>query len=140
MKNKINKYSYTLFDVAKQYNMIDIFVEQLETIKQIYKKEATFRLLFESKRIDEKELESTQEKLQGEKEILDKTLDESKVELGSLNMERDDITKNISNNYLSHYNNLKNAMGLGLAPLNESCCGNCFSTRLGAILVVLLLK
>ena len=53
MKNKINKYSYTLFDVAKQYNMIDVFVEQLGTIKQIYKKEASFRLLFESKRIDE---------------------------------------------------------------------------------------
>ena len=53
MKNKINKYSYTLFDVAKQYNMIDVFVEELGTIKQIYKKEASFRLLFESKRIDE---------------------------------------------------------------------------------------
>ena len=54
MKNKINKYSYTLLDVAKQYNMIDVFVEQLGTIKQIYKKEASFRLLFESKRIDER--------------------------------------------------------------------------------------
>ena len=52
MQNKINKYSYTLFSVAQQYDMTDKIVGQMSVIKKLYKKEANFRLLLESKRID----------------------------------------------------------------------------------------
>ena len=52
MKNKGTKYSYTLFNVAKQHDIIKKLDNQLTVIKNLYKKEASFRLLFESKRID----------------------------------------------------------------------------------------
>ena len=51
MQNKTNKYARTLFDVAKQYSIIENMTEQLSAIKHLYKKEATFRLLFTSKRM-----------------------------------------------------------------------------------------
>ncbi len=53
MQNKTNKYARTLFDVAKQYNMLENMTKQLFAIKHLYKKEATFRLLFTSKRMTE---------------------------------------------------------------------------------------
>ena len=53
MKNKATKYSDALFNVAKQHNIIKKLDNQLTVIKTLYKKEASFRLLFESKRIDE---------------------------------------------------------------------------------------
>ena len=53
MQNKTNKYARTLFDVAKQYNMLENMTNQLFAIKHLYKKEATFRLLFTSKRMTE---------------------------------------------------------------------------------------
>ena len=53
MQSKINKYSYTLFTLAKNNNLLETVYSQLGIIKQMYKKETCFRLLFESKRIDE---------------------------------------------------------------------------------------
>ncbi len=52
MTNKINKYSSTLFQIVKEHNLLKKTVDQLNIIKQLYKREATFRLLCESKRIE----------------------------------------------------------------------------------------
>ena len=52
MQNKINKYSSTLFNITKDHDMIKTVVEQISIIKQLYKRYANFRLLCESKRID----------------------------------------------------------------------------------------
>ena len=53
MPSKINKYSHTLFELAKTNNMLETVYSQFNIVKQMYKKESCFRLLFESKRIDE---------------------------------------------------------------------------------------
>ena len=49
--NIISKYSNTLFQLAKQNDLLELVTEQLYYIKSIYKTEPEFRLLFESKRI-----------------------------------------------------------------------------------------
>ena len=132
---KLDKYKDQLFLVKsnKEYDALNHEIDHLKKIladseSQFISIENEKEELIELKKIDEKELETAQGKLENEKEVLNKTFDESKVELESLNMERDDISKGINNNYLSHYNRVKDATGLGLAALNESCCGNCFST------------
>ena len=132
---KLDKHKEQLFLVKsnKEYDALNHEIDHLkktlaDSESQFISIEEKKEELSESKEIDEKELESLQEKLKREKEMLDKAFNESKVELESLNGERVDITKNISGNYLSHYNRLKDATGLGLAPLNGACCGNCFST------------
>ena len=50
--NKMSKYSNTLFQIAKQNDLLEVVTEQLYCIKYIYKTESEFRLLFESKRIN----------------------------------------------------------------------------------------
>ena len=52
MKNKINKYSSILFKIIKEHNLLEKTADQLSIVKQLYKREATFRLLCESKRMD----------------------------------------------------------------------------------------
>ena len=59
--------------------------------------------------------------------MLDKTISESKVELDSLSSRREEVVKNIDKNHLTSYNRLKDAIGMGIAPLSDNCCGNCFS-------------
>ena len=132
---KLDKHKEQLFLMKsnKEYDALNHEIDYLkktltDSESQFISIEEKKEELSESKEIDEKELESLQEKLKREKKMLDKAFNESKVELESLNGERVDITKNISGNYLSHYNRLKDATGLGLAPLNGACCGNCFST------------
>ena len=51
MKNQAIKYSNTLFDISKKYDLLNKIVPQLESIKSLYKNEPSFRLLFESKQI-----------------------------------------------------------------------------------------
>ena len=51
MKNQTVKYSNTLFDISKKYDLLNKIVPQLESIKNLYKSEPSFRLLFESKQI-----------------------------------------------------------------------------------------
>jgi len=54
MKNQINKYSNALFNVAKKGGQLDKISAELENIKYLYRKEPTFKLLFETKRINQK--------------------------------------------------------------------------------------
>ena len=55
MKSRINKYPNTLFDLAKQNGMLDEITRQLGQIKYLYKNEPTFKLLFETKRINQEQ-------------------------------------------------------------------------------------
>ena len=55
MKSQINKYPNTLFDLAKQNGMLDEITRQLGQIKYLYKNEPTFKLLFETKRINQEQ-------------------------------------------------------------------------------------
>ena len=50
--NKISTYSNTLFNVAKKHNLLDQITADLGKVKHLYRMEAKFRLLFESKRIN----------------------------------------------------------------------------------------
>jgi len=51
VKNQATKYSNILFNISKKYNLLDILVPQIISIKDIYKGESAFRLLCESKQI-----------------------------------------------------------------------------------------
>ena len=50
--NKITIYSNTLFNIASKNDLLDQITLELEKIKYLYKTEPNFRLLFESKRIN----------------------------------------------------------------------------------------
>ena len=52
MNNQITKYSNTLLDLSNKSNLLDNVNLQMVIIKNLYKKEANFRLLFETKRIN----------------------------------------------------------------------------------------
>ena len=51
--NKISTYSNTLFNVVEKNNLLSNTIEQLNQIKYLYKTEPNFRLLCESKRINQ---------------------------------------------------------------------------------------
>ena len=51
MKNQATKYSNTLFNISKKYYLLDKVVPQIISIKDIYKRESAFRILYESKQI-----------------------------------------------------------------------------------------
>ena len=51
MKNQATKYSNTLFNISKKYNLLDKVVPQIISIKDIYKSESAFSILCESKQI-----------------------------------------------------------------------------------------
>jgi len=51
VKNQATKYSNTLFNISKKYNLLDKVVPQIISIKDIYKRESAFRILYESKQI-----------------------------------------------------------------------------------------
>ena len=55
MKSQINKYSNTLFNLTKQSGMLDKTTVELERVKYLYRNEPTFKLLFETKRINQEE-------------------------------------------------------------------------------------
>ena len=50
--NKITIYSNTLFNIASKNDLLDEITLELGQIKYLYKTEPNFRLLFESKRIN----------------------------------------------------------------------------------------
>ena len=134
-QTKLDKYKDQLFLVKsnKEYDALNEEIDYLkknlsDSENQFIAMETEKEELIESKKVDETEINSLEEKLKKEKDMMDKATNESKIELESLGSEREEISKNISQNYLTHYNRLKNATGMGLAPLNDMCCGNCFST------------
>ena len=51
MKNQATKYSNTLFKISKKYNLLEIVIPQVISIKDIYKRESAFRVLCESKQM-----------------------------------------------------------------------------------------
>ena len=50
--NKVLTYSNTLFNIANKYDLLNQITSDLGKIKYLYKTESNFRLLFESKRIN----------------------------------------------------------------------------------------
>jgi len=55
MKSQIKKYPNTLFDLGKQNGMLDEITRELGQIKYLYKNELTFKLLFETKKINQEQ-------------------------------------------------------------------------------------
>jgi len=132
---KLDKHKEQLFLVKsnKEYDALNEEIDYLK--KNISESEDRFidfetekEGLSESKELDESEMESLKQKLIKEKDILDKATSESKTELDSLSSQRQEIVKNINESHLASYDKLKDAIGMGIAPLNDTCCGNCFST------------
>ncbi len=131
---KLDKHKEQLFLVKsnKEYDALNEEIDYLK--KNISESEDRFialetekEELSESKESDKSEIDSLKEKLINEQDVLDKTTNESKSELDSLNSQREEVIKNINESYLASYNKLKDAIGMGIAPLNDACCGNCFS-------------
>ena len=55
MKTQLNKYPNTLFNLAKKIGMLKKITVELEKIKYLYRNEPIFKLLFETKRINQEE-------------------------------------------------------------------------------------
>tara|TARA_Y100001970_G_C13981878_1_gene723610 strand:+ start:72 stop:788 length:717 start_codon:yes stop_codon:yes gene_type:complete len=131
---KLDKHKSQLFLVKsnKEYDALNEEIDYLKTSlseseDKFLSLETEKDELSDAKKIDETEIESLKEKLIKEQELLNKTMSDSELELNSLNTKRKGIVKDISDNHLSLYNKLKDALGMGIAPLNGGCCGNCFS-------------
>ena len=52
MNSKVAKYSNILYTLSNKNNLLDKVSSQMALIKHLYKKEPNFRLLFETKRIN----------------------------------------------------------------------------------------
>ena len=55
MKTQMNKYPNTLFNLTKKIGMLEKITVELEKIKYLYRNEPIFKLLFETKRINQEE-------------------------------------------------------------------------------------
>ena len=130
----LNKYKDQLFLVKsnKEYDALNNEIDHLKKI--LSESEETYILfeqekekLLELKKENESEIITRNETLKKEKKKLIRALDESKFELEELNQNRGNIINKIDSSYLEQYDTLKDVQGIGIAPLNENCCGSCYS-------------
>jgi len=130
----LNKYKDQLF-LVKSNKEYDALNNEIDHLKKILSESEENYILFEEekekllelKKDNESRLSDLSETLQKEKERLNRALDESKLELEQLNKNRKNIVTQINSSYLNQYDTLKNVKGVGVAALNGSCCGNCYS-------------
>ena len=128
------KYKEQLFLVNsnKEYDALN---NEIDHLKKIISESEEKYILFEEeketllelKKSNESEITTLNEALEKEKGKLDNALNESRSDLEKLNTNRNIIENKINSSYLDQYNILKDVKGMGVAPLNENCCGSCYS-------------
>ena len=132
---KLNKYKDQLFLVKtnKEYDALNHEIDHLKgTVSDSEDILLTMQSEIESqsefKKVNETDIKELISSLEVDKKHLDGALSSSKDELVQLNSNRKTITKNISNSFLSKYNQLQDTRGSGVAPISGNCCGGCYST------------
>ena len=133
-QSSLTKYKEQLF-LVKSNKEYDALNNEIDHIKQaISESEENYILLEEeketlikSKESNESEVTTLNEILDKEKAKLESALSNSKVDLEELTTNRKSLEAKIASSYLNQYNTLKDVKGMGVAPLNGSCCGSCYS-------------
>ena len=132
---KLNKYKDQLFLVKtnKEYDALNNEIDHLKgTVSESEDSLLTMQAEIESeneiKKVNETDIEELSESLETDKKHLEVALSDSKGELEELNSTRKAIANDISNSFLSKYNQLQSTRGSGVASLNGNCCGGCYST------------
>ena len=132
---KLNKYKDQLFLVKtnKEYDALNNEIDHLKgTVSDSEDSLLTMQAEIESeneiKKVNETDIAELSESLETDKKHLDGALSDSKGELEELNSSRKAIANDISNSFLSKYNQLQSTRGSGVASLNGNCCGGCYST------------
>tara|TARA_B100000131_G_scaffold167077_1_gene161516 strand:+ start:564 stop:1274 length:711 start_codon:yes stop_codon:yes gene_type:complete len=132
---KLKKYKDQLYLVKsnKEYDalMLEIdhikeFLDGVETnILELEEKKSSFEEKNKSNEID---IESNQKRLDESTLELSNAMTSTKSEEDGLNNERDGLVKNIADNLISSYEQLRNARnGKAMVPINRGACGYCFN-------------
>tara|TARA_B100001540_G_C15638187_1_gene565370 strand:- start:149 stop:865 length:717 start_codon:yes stop_codon:yes gene_type:complete len=133
-QSKLNKYKEQLFLVKsnKEYDALNDEIDYIkkslsESENKFIAYETNKEELVDSNKNDKNDLEQLTDQLIKQQEILNETQSKSKVELDSLESKKKVIAESLNSNHLMQYNKLIDAMGVAVAPINNNCCGNCFS-------------
>ena len=132
---KLKKYKDQLYLVKsnKEYDalMLEIdhikeFLDGVETnILELEEKKSSFEEKNKSNEID---IESNQKRLDESTLELSNAMTSTKSEEDGLNNERDGLVKNIADNLISSYEQLRNARdGKAMVSINRGACGYCFN-------------
>ena len=134
-RTQLNKHKEQLFLVKtnKEYDALNSEIDHLKGIvseseEKSLTTESEIEDQQESKKTNEAEIQELATSLEIDKKNLQGALEDSKGELKELNENRKIIANDINKSFLSKYDQLKEKRGSGVAPLNENCCGGCFST------------
>lgn len=132
---KLNKYQEQLFLVKsnKEYDALNHEIDHIRTLlseseEKLLMGETDIEKEQEAKKINISEIDELAKTLEGDKDNLKNALENSRDELEKLNKTRVNIIDEMRGEFLSQYNQLKKARGAGVSPLEENCCGSCFST------------
>jgi len=132
---KLKKYKDQLYLVKsnKEYDalMLEIdhikeFLDGVETnILELEEKKSSFEEKNKSNEID---IESNQKRLDESTLELSNAMTSTKSEEDGLNNEREGLVKNIADNLISSYEQLRNARdGKAMVSINRGACGYCFN-------------
>ena len=132
---KLKKYKDQLYLVKsnKEYDalMLEIdhikeFLDGVETnILELEEKKSSFE---EKNKSNELDIESNQKRLDESTLELSNAMTSTKSEEDGLNNERDGLVKNIADNLISSYEQLRNARdGKAMVSINRGACGYCFN-------------
>ena len=134
-RTQLNKYKEQLFLVKtnKEYDALNHEIDHLKGIvseseEKSLTTESEIEDQQESKKTNEAEIQELAASLKIDKKNLQGALEDSKGELEKLNESRKIIANDVNKSFLSRYDQLKEKRGSGVSPLNENCCGSCFST------------
>jgi len=131
---KLNKYKDQLFLVKsnKEYDALNSEIDHIKTLisdseERILENQSEIEKEGEVKKVHLSELDTLKETLDLDKDNLKRALENSQGELRELNKTKNDITDSINSNLLSQYKKLNQGRGVGVSPLEDNCCGGCFS-------------
>ena len=131
---KLNKYKDQLFLVKsnKEYDALNNEIDHIKTLiadseEKVLENQSEIEKESELKESHSTEINSLSETLDVDKSNLKSALENSQDELQILNNTRDDVVNSIDHKLLSQYNKLKQGRGVGISPLEDNCCGGCFS-------------
>ena len=133
-ESSLSKYKEQLFLVKsnKEYDALNNEIDHIKkTISEFEERyisiEEEKENLLKSKESNESEIDSLSETLEKEKIKLNNAIKDSKSDLEKLHLDKKSVESKINSSHLNQYNTLKSAKGIGVAALNGSCCGSCYS-------------
>ncbi len=141
-KAKLDKYKEQVFLVTstKEHDAITIEMDQVKSEIsdleiRIIELDDSMESLNGNISSKEETINETSASLEKNKKMLDEALVETGDELNTLHNNRKSLITDVDNRYLSEYDKLKSAHGVGMVSVNRGACGNCFSSLPPQLLV-----